>query len=59
MDPERYFKSVVVRDKVVAAVCAVRPCKVEPLDFLMSCFGRAIESFGLRLQSRAPRPPAE
>jgi len=58
MDPERYFKSVVVRDKMVAAVCALRPCKVESLDFLMSCFERAIESFGLRLQSRTPRAPA-
>jgi hypothetical protein len=58
IDPDLYFKPAVVRDRVVAAVCAVRPCKTESLDFLMSCFERAIESFGLKLHRRAPRPPA-
>jgi hypothetical protein len=58
IDPDLYFKPAVVRDKVVAAVCAARPCKTESLDFLMSCFERAIESFGMKLQARGPHPPA-
>jgi len=57
IDPDLYFKPAVVRDKVVAAVCATRPCKTESLEFLVSCFERAIESFGMKLQSRAARPP--
>jgi hypothetical protein len=57
IDPDLYFKPAVVREKVVAAVCAVRPCKTESLDFLISCFERAIESFGLKLNRRGPRPP--
>ena len=56
IDPDLYFKPAVVRGKMIAAICAARPCLVESLDFLMSCFERAIESFGLRLQSRGPRP---
>jgi hypothetical protein len=57
IDPDLYFKPAVVRDKVVAAVCAVRPCKTESLDFLMSCFEQAIEFFGMKLNRRGPRPP--
>jgi hypothetical protein len=57
-DPEHYFKAAVVRQKMVAAVSAVQPCKVESLDFLVSCLERAIESFGLKLHARNPQPPA-
>jgi hypothetical protein len=57
IDPELYFKTAVVRDKVIAAVCAVRPCKTESLDFLISCFEHAIETFGMKLNRRGPRPP--
>jgi hypothetical protein len=57
IDPDLYFKTAVVRDKVVAAVCAARPCKTESLDFLVSCFERAIESFGMKLNRRGPPPP--
>jgi hypothetical protein len=53
VDSELYFKPAVVRDKTVAAICAIRPCRSEALDFLMSCFERAIESFGLKLQKPA------
>jgi len=56
IDPDLYFKSAVIRDKMVAAVCAVRPCKTESLDFLVSCFESAIEIFGLKLRSRAAKP---
>ena len=56
IDPELYFKSAVVRDKVIAAVCAVRPCKAESLDFLVSCFEQVIETFGMKLNRRGPRP---
>ena len=56
IDPDLYFKMAVVRDKVIAAVCAVRPCKSESLDFLVSCFERAIESFGVKLNGRGSLP---
>ena len=36
-----------------AAISALQPCKAESLDFLMSCFERAIEAFGHKLHSRA------
>jgi hypothetical protein len=55
IDPDLYFKTAVVRGKVIAAVCAARPCRSESLDFLMSCFERAIEYFGLKQQQRGPR----
>jgi hypothetical protein len=57
IDPDFYFKPAVVRSKTVAAICALRPCNAESLDFLMSCFERAIEAFGMKLQTRGPRPP--
>jgi hypothetical protein len=57
IDPDFYFKTAVVRDTVVAAICAARPCNAESLDFLMSCFERAIESFGMKLNRRGPTPP--
>jgi hypothetical protein len=57
IDPDFYFKTAVVRDKVVAAVCAALPCKTESLDFLVSCFERAIESFGMKLNRPGPTPP--
>jgi hypothetical protein len=58
IDPESFFKPLVVRERTVAAVCAVQPYKAEPLDFLSSCLGRAIEGFGLKLKAPVPRPPA-
>lgn len=50
IDPEAYFRPIVVRDKTVAAVCAHPPFKPEPLDFLSACLAHAIETFGMRLQ---------
>ena len=35
IDPEAYFKPIVVREKTVAAVCARQPLKSESLDFLV------------------------
>jgi len=58
IDPESFFKPLVVRERTVAAVCAVPPYAVEPLDFLSACLGRAIEAFGMKLQTPVPRPPA-
>jgi hypothetical protein len=57
IDPESFFRALVVRERTVAAVCAVPPFKIEPLDFLSSCLGRAIEGFGLKLKTPVPRPP--
>ena len=54
IDPDAYFKTIVVRDRIVAAVCARQPLKPESLDFLSGALCRAIESFGIRLQNRAP-----
>jgi len=53
MDPNLYYRPVVVRDRMLAAISALQPCKAESLDFLMSCFERAIEAFGHKLHSRA------
>ena len=58
IDPECFFKPLVVREKTVVAVCAVPPFKAEPLEFLSSCLGRAIEGFGLKLKAPVPRTPA-
>lgn len=58
IDPEAFFKPLVVRDRTVAAVCAVQPFKAEPLEFLSACLGRAIEAFGMKLQTPAPKPAA-
>jgi hypothetical protein len=58
IDPEAYFRPIVVRERTVAAVCARQPLKSESLDFLSSALARAIESFGARLQSRPSKPVA-
>ena len=55
-DPEFYFRTVTVRGKTVAAVCAGQPCKAESLDFLVTSMERAIEVFGLRLRAPAVKP---
>jgi hypothetical protein len=54
IDPDAYFKTIVVRDRIVAAVCARHPLKPESLDFLSGVLSRAIEAFGMRLQTGAP-----
>jgi hypothetical protein len=55
-DPESYFRTINVRDKTVAAVCAVPPFKGEVLDFLGSAMERAIEVYGLRLRAPLTKP---
>jgi hypothetical protein len=55
-DPEAYFRSVTVRGKTVAAVCAALPFKREALDFLTASLERAVEGFGLKLRSPLPKP---
>jgi hypothetical protein len=57
IDPQYFFKPLVVRERTVAAVSAVQPFKAEPLEFLSSCLGRSIEAFGMKLKTPAPRPP--
>jgi hypothetical protein len=57
-DPEAFFKPLVVRERTIAAVCAVQPYKAEPLEFLAASLGRAIEAFGMKLQTPVPRPAA-
>jgi len=51
-DPDAYFKTIVVRERTVAAVSARQPFSAEPLNFLCGCLERAIEAFGLQLQNR-------
>jgi hypothetical protein len=53
IDPDAYFKTILVRERIVAAVCARHPLKPESLDFLSGALSRAIEAFGIRLQNRA------
>jgi hypothetical protein len=55
-DPEAYFRTVSVRGKVVAAVCAAPPFKREALEFLSASLERAVEGFGLKLRSPLPKP---
>jgi DNA repair exonuclease SbcCD ATPase subunit len=55
-DPESYFKPIVVRDKTVAAVCAIQPYSAEALDFLSASMERAIELYGLKLRASAAMP---
>lgn len=54
-DPEAYFRTINVRGKAVAAVCAAPPFSRETLDFLTASLERAVEAFGLRLRSPIPR----
>src|SRR5262245_40395400 len=54
--PESYFRTIVVRGKVVAAVSAVPPNKMEMIDFFVSLVERAIEIFGLRLNAAQQKP---
>ena len=55
-DPESYFRTICVRGKTVAAVCAAPPFKAEALEFLGSSMERAIEVFGLKLRAPVPKP---
>jgi hypothetical protein len=55
IDPEAFFKAVVIRDRTVAAVSAIAPFEAEPLDFLSTCLGRAIEMFGMNLKTPVPK----
>jgi len=56
MDPAFYFKPVVIRGKIVAAVCAVPPFHADSFDLLLGALSRAIEAFGLKLENRPARP---
>jgi len=58
-NPESYFRTIVVRGKVVAAVCAIPPCQMEMIDFLVSSVERAVEIFGLRLNASQQKPLAK
>lgn len=58
IDAGSYFKPVQVRERTVAAVCASRPYKAEPLDFLAAALSRSIEAFGLKLRTSVLRPAA-
>jgi hypothetical protein len=54
-DPDSYFRTISVRGKTVVGICARPPFKQEMLDSLTSSLERAIEVFGLKLHSPAPR----
>lgn len=56
IDPEFYFRQIVIRDKVVAALCAAQPCRPEPLNFLAVCLEQAIALFGMKLRGALPDP---
>lgn len=56
IDSDAYFKPIVVRDRVIAAVCARHPFQSESLDVLSGILAQAIELFGAKLQNRAAKP---
>jgi hypothetical protein len=55
-DPQSYFRTIEVRGKSIAAVCGVPPFQADALDFLTSSLQYAIEVFGLKMWSPAPKP---
>ena len=61
IDPEWYFSKIVVRDKTVAAVCALAVDDRESLLVLVDGLTKAIENFGLRIRFFGPpsSEPAE
>ena len=61
IDPEWYFSQIVVRDKMVAAVCALAVDDRESLLVLVDGLTKAIENFGLRIRFFGPpsSEPAE
>ena len=58
MDPESYFRPIVIRQKTVAALSALSPYQAEPLDFLASSMERAIVVFGMKLRAPVAKPAA-
>jgi hypothetical protein len=54
-DPESFFRTVTVRGRTVAAVCAAPPFKPEVMEFFSGCLERAIEVFGLKLRTPVPK----
>jgi hypothetical protein len=59
IDPEWYFSKVVVRDKTVAAVCALVVEDRESLLVLVDGLTKAIEIFGLRIRFFGPQSSSE
>ena len=55
-DPQTYFRPIELRGKSIAAVCAVPPFQADALDFLTTSLQHAIEVFGLKMRSPAPKP---
>ncbi len=56
IDPDFYFKKVMVKGRTVAAVCAAQPYRIDVLSFLASSLERAVEVFGLKLRAPASKP---
>jgi hypothetical protein len=56
IDPEWFFHQIIVRDKLIAAVCAAQPYKLEAINFLVACLDRSIETFGMKLRTPPPVP---
>ena len=54
-DPDSYFRIISVRGKTVAAICAAPSFNADALDFLAASLERAIEVFGLKLRTPAPK----
>jgi hypothetical protein len=57
-DPESYFRTLSVRGRTVGAICALPPFQAGALDFLAASLERAVEVFGLKLRTLAPKPAA-
>ena len=59
IDPEWYFSKIVVRDKTVAAICALGVEDRESLLVLVEGLTKAIENFGLRIRFFGPPSSSE
>ena len=59
IDPEWHFSKIVVRDKTIAAVCALEVEDRESLLVLVDGLTKAIENFGLRIRFFGPQSSSE
>lgn len=54
-DPDSFFRTISMRGKVVVGICARPPIQLPALEFLCATLERAIEVFGLKLQTPIPK----
>ena len=50
-DSQWFFREIIVRDRPLAAVCALPPFRIEGLNYVTICLERAIALFGMRART--------